>query len=538
MMRQAVALQPADPALWLNLGEFHRVAEQFAEAVDCQLQAIAIKEDFPEAQHNLSLAYRGLGQHAYALSAARRAIELRPAYAEAHLNLGDLLRNEGRFQEALAAYQRALQARPDWIDAHFELGGIWLKLGEPRNALAHCRRILKLDPGSKTGRDNMRYLLGELGRIEEAKAAEEAAAAPSSAKGARIAETLAEGAGVRPVNWVFIDSVGWDFDVSSPLTRPMGGSQSALCYLATALSARGHSVTMLTGITSPRVVDGVRCLSNRMIPRDLASPDNTVIVVLNGPAESAQRLRQFLQRPATVILWTQHAHDQPAVWDLLDAAHVAAWDRVVCVSDWQRLMYERCLQVPQSKLEVLRNAISPAFERMFQNVEELMDAKSAAPRLAYTSTPFRGLEALLSCFPEICRRHPSCRLDVFSSMQVYQTGGNDQYQSLYDQCRATEGVDYRGSISQTQLAAELRGVHVLSYPNTFAETSCIAVMEALAAGTLVVTSNLGALPGTGGGWAKLVPQLSEEHPREQFEREFIEAVASALDDMHGDSPRP
>jgi hypothetical protein len=61
-------------------------------------------------------------------------------------------------------------------------------------------------------------------------------------------------------------------------------------------------------------------------------------------------------------------------------------------------------------------------------------------------------------------------------------------------------------------------------------------MEALAAGALVVTSDLGALPETCAGWAKLVPRISKQHPREHFERDFVDAVVSALDEMQADWP--
>src|SRR5262249_51827984 len=96
-------------------------------------------------------------------------------------------------------------------------------------------------------------------------------------------------------------------------------------------------------------------------------------------------------------------------------------------------------------------------------------------------------------------------LEVYSSMAVYQEGpSTDRFQSLYATAKTIPGVKYVGSLPQPDLASALSKAHVLSYPNTFAETSCISVMEALAAGLFVVTSELGALRESSLGLARFV----------------------------------
>ncbi len=338
------------------------------------------------------------------------------------------------------------------------------------------------------------------------------------------------------MNWVFLDFSRWDYDVATPLSRPLGGSHSALCYLATELARAGQSVSVANGLQQPRDVHGVRCLSLDNLTTDIFAPVDTVVIVLNGPGDIAGQLRpQLLRRP--LILWTQHAHDQPAMASLRIPANVSTWDRIVCISNWQKGMFERHFPVPAGKIDVLRNAVSPVFENLFADVTQLAEAKSAKLRLAYTSTPFRGLDVLAACFPPVFHRHPHCQLDVFSSMQVYgQPETEDPHRPLYDQLRSMAGVVYRGSVSQAELARQLAQTSILAYPNTFAETSCIAVMEALAAGLLVVTSDLGALPETGCGFAQLVQPVGPGRGLEPFAIDVARTLDLALTELETNRP--
>src|SRR5262245_36040421 len=104
------------------------------------------------------------------------------------------------------------------------------------------------------------------------------------------------------MNWVFLDVVKWDYDVTAPLSRPFGGSQSAMCYLATALARQGQQVTVLNGIKEPRIANGVRCIHFESIPADVFSPADTVFVVLNAPADFGRDVRKVIPSGPPVIL--------------------------------------------------------------------------------------------------------------------------------------------------------------------------------------------------------------------------------------------
>ena len=339
------------------------------------------------------------------------------------------------------------------------------------------------------------------------------------------------------MNIAFLDAVGWDYDVSTPYERPLGGSQSALAYLAAELARRGARVTLYCGTSRPGEVMGVTCVSTQNIPVGSLGQPFDAFIVLNGPAELGARLRPHLAPATPLVLWTQHAADQPAMQSLHQAEARQGWDAIACVSEWHRATMIGHYGLDPARVFVLRNAIAPCFEGLFSSRDELARAKGSRPILTYSSTPFRGLNVLIHVFPEVRREFSDAELKVFSSMKVYQQDElGDAFAPLYHQCRQMPGVRYVGSLPQPRLAEELKSASILAYPNTFAETSCIAVMEAMAAGLLVVTTDLGALPETTMGFGALVSPAAGPAGMTGFLHGFLDRLKGALRDRAADPP--
>ena len=243
----------------------------------------------------------------------------------------------------------------------------------------------------------------------------------------------------------------WDYDVATPRERPIGGSQSALAYLAAELARRGSRVTLYCGTTWPHDVLGVSCVPTRSIRGEMLRQPYDAFVVLNGPAEACLELRPRLDPATALVLWTQHAADQDVMRPLQSPEIQRGWDAWVCVSDWQRTTMIARYGLDPSRVVVLRNAIGPSFEDLFSSRDELVRAKLKSPRLllSYTSTPFRGLVVLIAAFPGLRREFPEAELEVFSSMKVYQQDEpGDPYAPLYRQCRVMPGVRFAGSVPQ------------------------------------------------------------------------------------------
>jgi glycosyltransferase involved in cell wall biosynthesis len=164
------------------------------------------------------------------------------------------------------------------------------------------------------------------------------------------------------------------------------------------------------------------------------------------------------------------------------------FDKIVFVSHWQKQQFRDYMELPASASVVLKNAITP--------IEEHTKPRDKI-RLVYFSTPHRGLNLLYAAFVELAKEFSNLELNVFSSFDLYAWPERDiQYQELFEKLEAHPQINYSKSVSNDQIREELKRNHILAYPSTWEETSCLVLIEAMSAGLLCVHSSLAALTET------------------------------------------
>lgn len=327
---------------------------------------------------------------------------------------------------------------------------------------------------------------------------------------------------------LFLSLSGLTFDVITPEKQPLGGTESSFCYLAREL-AKTHEVTLISKNcpSAKQTVMGV-------YHDNECNAGEFDVVISNAPMQFTGDGKK-----PYYIFWNHLAHFDNAIKSLLFPDVMSGVDCIVYVSEWQKNECEKWFGKAKRTV-VIGNGLTPCFENMFANKEELVAAKDPA-RAVYTSTPFRGLRMLpeimekinpnLGAYGGLTPGYENLRLEVYSGLSVYQ--GNDAaYEGLYRSLRRPD-IAHGGNVSQTALAERLKAASYMLYPCVFPETYCISVLEAMAAGLEVITTNLAALPSTLAGHGWMVEHV-DGVPVDEFIDKFVSLFQMARSYRDGD----
>ena len=153
--------------------------------------------------------------------------------------------------------------------------------------------------------------------------------------------------------------------------------------------------------------------------------------------------------------------------------------------------------------------------------------------LIYHTTPWRGLVHLLKVFKNLNLKN--VELNICSSTIIYgkkfDAGLEKSYESLFNECKNTKNVNYFGFLNNKKIIELLRQMHIFAHPSIWPETSCIAAIEAMAAGCEVVTTNLGALYETCSPFGTFV---NFDRNFDNLEKKYKKVLISSIEDYWSD----
>ena len=215
----------------------------------------------------------------------------------------------------------------------------------------------------------------------------------------------------------------------------------------------------------------------------------------------------LVEKDKTNILWQHLSYDQPNVQYMKDRKFVDSIDYFIYVSSWQYNKFREHFNIPEYKSFVIKNATHP-FEVIPKPSLTLPVIPQNKIKLLYTSTPWRGLAVLVKSIDILNKTRDDFEVDIYSSTKIYgsqfEENEKGKFDELFNKCKNTPNVNYHGYASNEEIRKALLTTHIYSYPSIFAETSCLAIIEAMSAGCHVVTTNYGALPETCGEFATMI----------------------------------
>ncbi len=198
-------------------------------------------------------------------------------------------------------------------------------------------------------------------------------------------------------------------------------------------------------------------------------------------------------------------------------------DRIIVGSEFSRRDIVETYGLPEDRVAVLPYGVADAFFRPGDREDDLRRIAAhglRAPYVVYVGrmNPRKNLAALARAFRRFKTNGSRPHQLVIVGKKDFETD------RMVADIRATaeSGIVFTGFVPDDDLPAIVRGAEIFVYPSLF-EGVGLPVMEAMAAGTPVITSASTSLPEIAGGAARLVDPADEN--------EIAAALAELADDQ-------
>ena len=163
--RQAVEAKPDWVEVWNSLGNALLDANQsradFLEAEKCYKQALALQPDVPEVYLNMAVMYQDAAKYDEAQVHYQRALELKPGYPDALAGMAKLMEFKGEFQAGYELIRPLLENEANNLHVAMAYAALSKHIDQRADAVAMLERCLQ-QPVDRSLRIKAYFELGKL----------------------------------------------------------------------------------------------------------------------------------------------------------------------------------------------------------------------------------------------------------------------------------------------------------------------------------------------------------------------------------------
>ena len=288
---------------------------------------------------------------------------------------------------------------------------------------------------------------------------------------------------------IFLDTMDINYDCNTPYIKGLGGTQLSYIYLGLELSNKYNVIILNKNNKGIMLNNNIHFIHYNDINEMLIYINNiNPNIVIYNFIDTGKILKENIKNDILLYMYehiTIYSHFKLK----LKQDYYNYYDKLLFVSNNQYNEYIKYVKVDKSKVLINYNGLSPIFYH--NNIENVLETKELS--IIYISNPQRGLVNFLYIYPLLKQKYKNIKLNIYSSLDMYDIEDNQELVKLYEELKNMEGVTYNKTISQKDLIKELNKTLLFIYPTNMTETFCNAMIEAMSCGCYVISNNIGAL---------------------------------------------
>ena len=458
--------------------------------------------------------FREMGEHHRAIRADFEAILFMPNLADGYLGVAESFLRLGEFWKGIHFGELALLKEPpnpilfvNTLDYSFRpysvLSVCYAGAGQYKDAVDACNKALEVRPGDKAVLENREKFQAMLEKDKQVKALITLMETQPTDEGkVSLAANIGDGLiqvqeardilapallrladrGTQPRVMFLCGRTFNEWDSYSPETTGIGGSETALIEIASRFARAGWQAEVYC---NPGVNEGPGKEGVPYVDCDRYRQDRKAELLVSFRMPEVVDAKHAARES---WLWLHDIHYGSEVTE----KRAAGYTRLLGVSNWHARYLKWVYPFAADRVGMVPNGLN--LERFARKVEKQRF------KLVSTSSFDRGLDFLLTMWPQIIANEPEAELHIFHSWATIDKLillGKTSFVELKERIMAKadqKGLFWRGMVGQQVLADELMGADCWFYPVRFLETCCIGAWEAQAADLKIVASACGALP--------------------------------------------